>query len=140
MGIEDNNAEDLTDKCADIVSAYVTHNALPPGQLVGLISAVYQALRSLRTPATSPMAAPAPAVSIRRSLGEDSLICLECGKRFTSLKRHIRVFHDLAPDEYRAKWKLPGDYPMVAPNYAAKRSQIALSLGLGTTSRKKPRR
>ena len=118
---------------ADLVAAYVSNNPLPRSDLPDLILEVHSSLARLRS---EPEAAPpqaeskAPAVPIRRSVTPDYLICLEDGKRFKSLRRHLRE-HGLTPEQYREKWKLPSDYPMVAPNYAAQRSALAKKIGLG---------
>ena len=120
---------------ADIVSAYVANNSVPAAELPSLINSVYGALRDLATGAKPPAVVVAPpqepAFSIKKSITPDFIVCLEDGKRFKSLKRHLRVTYGLTPDAYRAKWKLPGDYPMVAPSYAKKRSELARNSGLG---------
>ncbi len=110
-----------------IVSAYVSNNSLSSGELPQLITTVHEALQS-QGQVTS---MPEPAVPIKRSITPDYVICLEDGKKLKMLKRHLRTSYDMSPDEYRQKWKLPGDYPMVAPNYAAKRSDLAKRIGLG---------
>ena len=110
-----------------IVSAYVSNNSLSSGELPQLIMTVHEALQS-QGQVTS---MPEPAVPIKRSITPDYVICLEDGKKLKMLKRHLRTSYDMSPDEYRQKWKLPGDYPMVAPNYAAKRSDLAKRIGLG---------
>jgi predicted transcriptional regulator len=116
---------------ADIVAAYVSHNPVPLPMLTGLIADVHQALLGLR-PASPPGPVPlVPAVPVKRSIQPDYIICLEDGMKFKSLKRHLKSSYDMTPDEYRSKWNLPGDYPMVAPNYAAKRSELAKGIGLG---------
>ena len=124
----------------DIVSAYVGHNSMAPGDVPGLIRKVFDALRlaSGAAPAPEPVRGE-PAVPIKKSLTPDYLICLEDGKKFKSLKRHLRAHYDLSPEEYREKWNLPADYPMVAPNYAQARSRLAKKMGLGQQGRK-PRR
>lgn len=123
---------DLIDLSADIVCAYVSHNALSVTDLPKLIADVHTALRGLQ----SPVAAVAteeqkPAVAVRKSVAPDYIICLEDGKKFKSLKRHLRTHYNLSPEEYREKWGLPTDYPMVAPNYSATRSRLAKDNGLG---------
>jgi predicted transcriptional regulator len=123
---------DLIDLSADIVCAYVSHNALSVTDLPRLIADVHTALRGLQ----SPVAAVAteeqkPAVAVRKSVAPDYIICLEDGKKFKSLKRHLRTHYNLSPEEYREKWGLPTDYPMVAPNYSATRSRLAKDNGLG---------
>jgi predicted transcriptional regulator len=118
---------------ADIVSAYVSRNVLPADALPALIQAVHRAIAEIaaapQAGAAEP-AAPTPAISTRKSITPDYLICLEDGRRFKSLKRHLKGL-GITPEQYRAKWGLPKDYPMVAPNYAAKRSDLARKLGLG---------
>lgn len=117
---------------ADIVSAYVSNNTLPASDLPTLISDVYRSL-SITVGATADVEVEPqkPAVSVRKSITPDYLICLEDGKQFKSLKRHLRTHYDLSPEDYREKWNLPSDYPMVAPNYAAARSALAKKMGLG---------
>ena len=123
---------DLIDLSTEIVSAYVSHNALSVTDLPKLISDVHSALRGLRTDATVvPMEELKPAVPVRKSVGPDYIVCLEDGKKFKSLKRHLRTHYDMSPEQYREKWGLPADYPMVAPNYSATRSRLAKDNGLG---------
>ena len=117
----------------DIVSAYVSNNSVRSADLSELINSVHAALA---TAAGHRAPAPAaeelrPAISVKKSITPDYIICLEDGKRFKSLKRHLRTAYDMTPDQYRAKWSLPSDYPMVAPNYAEARSNLAKSMGLG---------
>ena len=117
---------------AEIVAAYVSNNPVPPADLPGLIESVHAKLESIVSGAQEEVVeAPTPAVSIRKSVTPDFIICLEDGKKFKSLKRHLRTKFDMSPEEYRAKWGLPADYPMVAPNYAAARSELAKAMGLG---------
>lgn len=121
---------------AEIVAAYVTHNALSPSDLPVLLRSVHSALTAIGS-ATAASAEPTlpergdPAVSIKKSIAPDYLICLEDGLKFKSLKRHLRSAFNMTPDQYRARWKLPPDYPMVAPAYSAQRSAMAKSIGLG---------
>ena len=122
---------DTVSIAADIVAAYVSNNPLPVGELPKLIGDIHAALQGLGTPATEPAVRQEPAVSVRKSVTPDFIICLEDGKKFKSLKRHIGVHYNLSPEEYRQKWNLPADYPMVAPNYAATRSALAKASGLG---------
>ena len=122
---------DLLELTAHIVSAYVEKNRLPASGLADLIASVATSISGLGKPA-APVAAPlVPAVNPKKSVTPDFIICLEDGKKFKSLKRHLGVHFGLTPDAYRAKWGLPADYPMVAPNYAASRSELAKSIGLG---------
>ncbi|QRM34499.1 MucR family transcriptional regulator [Microvirga sp. VF16] len=128
-------APDLTSITADIVSSYVANNAVHRADLPAVIAAVHAALQGLVAPRQTEPEKPAPAVSIRRSVTPDFLISLEDGKKYKTLKRHLGKL-GLTADAYRAKWDLPADYPMVAPNYAAKRSELAKSSGLGQQRRK----
>jgi predicted transcriptional regulator len=123
---------DLVELSADIVSAYVSHNAVSTTDLTRLITDVHGTLRSLRgNEAPVQVEELKPAVPVRKSVAPDYIICLEDGKKFKSLKRHLRTHYNLSPEEYREKWGLPADYPMVAPNYSATRSQLAKDNGLG---------
>ncbi len=129
---------DLIDLAADIVSAYVSNNPLPVGELPALIADVHRALNTTQMGAEEPEPEPLrPAVNPRKSVFPDYIVCLEDGKKFKSLKRHLRTHYDLSPEEYREKWSLPADYPMVAPNYAAARSALAKKMGLGQQRRRK---
>ena len=122
---------------ASIVSAYVSNNPVSSAEIPALISQVYSALmRVCKGAAAAALAEPLkPAVPIKRSITTEYLVCLEDGKKFKSLKRHLRTQYQMTPDQYRAKWDLPADYPMVAPNYAAARSQLAKQMGLGQQRR-----
>lgn len=122
---------DILGLTAHIVSAYVENNKVPTTGLPDLIASVNNSILALDKPAAEPVEAQQPAVNPKRSVFPDYIICLEDGKKFKSLKRHLSVDFGLSPEEYRAKWGLPADYPMVAPNYAAARSQLARTLGLG---------
>ncbi|MBN9037593.1 MAG: MucR family transcriptional regulator [Rhizobiales bacterium] len=124
-------SEGLVSLTADIVSAYVTRNNVPAGDLPSLIAGVHQSLAALGKEAQPETPALEPAVPVRKSVTPDYIVCLEDGKKFKSLRRHLGVHYGLTPDEYRAKWGLPRDYPMVAPNYAAARSALAKTMGLG---------
>ncbi|WP_024927639.1 MULTISPECIES: MucR family transcriptional regulator [unclassified Mesorhizobium] len=128
----DSNIDALIGLTADVVSAYVSNNPVPVGDLPALIGQVHAALKGTigNVSAEIPEALK-PAVPIRKSVTPDYLICLDDGKKFKSLKRHLSSRYGLTPDEYRAKWSLPSDYPMVAPNYAATRSALAKTMGLG---------
>ncbi|MEH3145866.1 MAG: MucR family transcriptional regulator [Methylobacterium frigidaeris] len=128
---------DYVGLAADIVSAFVSNNSVPVGELPGLISSIHAALTTLNagSEAEKPEAL-VPAVPVRRSIQPDYLICLEDGKKFKSLKRYLRTRYGISPEQYRSKWNLPPDYPMVAPNYAAARSELAKTMGLGQQRRK----
>jgi len=129
---------DLIDLAADIVSAYVSNNTVPASELPALIANVHQALSSTHSGLNEPEPEPLkPAVNPKKSIFPDYIICLEDGKKFKSLKRHLRTHYDLSPEDYRDKWSLAVDYPMVAPNYAAARSALAKKMGLGQQRRRK---
>ena len=122
----------LIDLTADIVSAYVSNNTVASTDLPNLINEVYGALQRTSSSAQEPEPEPLkPAVPVKKSVMPDYIICLEDGKKFKSLKRHLRTHYDMTPEEYREKWDLGPDYPMVAPNYAAARSELAKKMGLG---------
>ena len=124
--------DNLVGLTADVVSAYVSNNPVPADQLPVLIASIHQSLSGLAVGTQEPAPEPQkPAVPIRKSVTPDYIISLEDGKKFKSLKRHLATHYGMTPDDYRAKWNLPADYPMVAPNYAATRSALARSLGLG---------
>lgn len=123
---------DLIELSTEIVSAYVSHNAVSSGDLPKLIAEVHGALRALHAnEVLAPVEELKPAVPIRKSVTDDYIICLEDGKKFKSLKRHLQTHFNLSPEEYREKWGLPADYPMVAPSYSATRSKLAKVNGLG---------
>ena len=128
---------DLIQQVVSIVSAYVSHNAMRAVELPDFIGAVHSSIRQLSQEKVAAEAKPPniPAVPIKRSISKDFIICLEDGKKFKSLRRHLSSCYNMTPDEYRAKWGLPSDYPMVAPAYSATRSQLARESGLGQVSR-----
>ena len=126
---ENKEQDNLIELTADIVSAYVSNNSIQSSDLSVLISEVHTALHQTLGGPAEPE--PEPAVSIKKSVTPDYIICLDDGKKFKSLKRHLRVHYNLTPEEYREKWGLPADYPMVAPNYAKARSKLAKKIGLG---------
>jgi predicted transcriptional regulator len=131
--MEDEARGDLIGLTAEIVAAYVSKNTLPSGDLASIIGDVHQALvRAAGNIEPAELDDLKPAVPVKKSVTPDYIICLEDGKKFKSLKRHLRTHYKMSPEEYRAKWQLPHDYPMVAPNYAAARSQLAKKMGLGT--------
>ena len=123
---------------ADIVSAYVSNNSVPSGDLPSLINEVHSALTKVGAGvAEAPAEAPKPAVPVKKSVTPDYVICLDDGKKFKSLKRHLRTQYSMTPEQYREKWGLSPDYPMVAPNYAKARSDLAKEMGLGQQRRKR---
>src|SRR5437868_8170885 len=123
---------------AGIVSAYVSNNSVASSDIPGLISQVHTALLRVSTGTSDAQPEPLkPAVSVKKSITPDHLVCLEDGKKFKSLKRHLRTQYNMTPEQYRDKWGLPPDYPMVAPNYAVARSQLAKKMGLGQQARKR---
>jgi predicted transcriptional regulator len=129
---------DLIDLAADIVSAYVSNNTVAASDLPGLIADVHRALSNTHSGVQEPEPEPLkPAVNPKKSVFPDYIVCLEDGKKFKSLKRHLRTHYDLSPEEYREKWGLSADYPMVAPNYAAARSALAKKMGLGQQRRRR---
>jgi predicted transcriptional regulator len=121
---------DLLDLVASIVSAHVAHNAVTPEALPGVIRSVYTALSGLGTEPPA-VEQPEPAVPIKKSVFADHIVCLEDGKKLQTLKRHLNTSHGMTAEQYRARWSLPRDYPMVAPKYAARRSAVAKEIGLG---------
>ena len=123
--------ENLQTLVAQIVAAYVGGNSLPAAQLPDVIRSVYEALAGMNAQVEAVPDALKPAVPIRRSVTPEYIVCLEDGKKLKMLKRHLRTTYDLTPEQYRAKWGLPADYPMVAPSYAARRSEFAKQIGLG---------
>ncbi|WP_299347669.1 MucR family transcriptional regulator [uncultured Maritalea sp.] len=126
------NNNEVIELCTEIVSAYVSNNAISQTDLPKLIVDVHSTLYSLTAKDVLPaQETRKPAVSVKKSITPDYIICLEDGKKFKSLKRHLRTHYDLSPEDYRDKWNLPADYPMVAPNYAAARSRLAREMGLG---------
>lgn len=129
------SSQSQIEMAADIVSAYVSKNSIPPSDLPALIDAVHKALGAITTGKrigeSEPVPELKPAVPIKKSVTDDFLICLEDGKRFKSLRRHLSTTYNMTPEAYREKWNLPKDYPMVAPSYAAVRSNLAKAAGLG---------
>lgn len=128
------NHNELLELTTEIVSAHVSNNTLPVNELPQLIQDVYRTLSSVGgAPISSER--PQPAVPVKKSVTAEYIICLEDGKKLKMLKRHLKTAYDMTPDEYRERWGLPRDYPMVAPNYAKHRSSLAKKIGLGTKSR-----
>jgi predicted transcriptional regulator len=135
---EKSNSSPFVELAADIVSAYVSNNSVSPSELTSLIQNVYMALSQVDVEIVEePVEPQKPAISIKKSITPDFIICLEDGKKFKSLKRHLRTQYDMTPEEYREKWGLPSDYPMVAPNYAVARSALAKQMGLGQQRRRR---
>lgn len=135
---DSSGSSNLIDLAADIVSAYVSNNTVPAAELSGLIAEVFAALQRTASgvvpePTPEPLK---PAVPVKKSVNPDFIICLEDGKKFKSLKRHLRTQYNMTPEEYREKWGLAADYPMVAPNYAQARSDLAKKMGLGQQRRR----
>jgi predicted transcriptional regulator len=123
--------ETLITLTSDIVAAHVSNNSVAVGELATVITSVYGALAGLGQAVVVEEAAPEPAVSIRASIKPDYIVCLEDGKKLKMLKRHLMTHYNMTPDQYRARWNLAADYPMVAPNYAEKRRELAKKIGLG---------
>ncbi|MEZ5681968.1 MAG: MucR family transcriptional regulator [Erythrobacter sp.] len=128
---ETDMAETLITLTSDIVAAHVSNNSVAVDEVPALISNVYSALSGLGTGTASAQEALDPAVSIRSSVKKDHIVCLDCGKKMKMLKRHLSTEHGMTPEEYRARWSLASDYPMVAPDYAATRRDLAVKIGLG---------
>jgi len=122
----------MKEHVAEIVAAYVGHNTVSPDQIPGLIASVNQALNRLGEPPAAAASPPTPAVPIRRSVGPDTITCLDCGWKGVMLKRHLSTAHGMSPGQYRERWGLELTYPLVAKNYASRRSELAKALGLGS--------
>ena len=136
--MNDTTGKNFIDLTANIVSAYVSNNPTPASDLPALIGQIHAALLRVSTGRTElPLEPAKPAVPVKKSMTADYLICLEDGKRFKSLKRHLRTQYAMTPEQYRDKWGLAPDYPMVAPNYAVARSQLAKKMGLGQQRRRR---
>ncbi len=129
---EDLTREEVLAYTSEIVSAYVSNNALSMAEVPSLIESVFKTLSSVDIEPDLHRDRPQPAVPIKKSVQPDYLICLEDGKKLKMLKRHLKTAYNMSPAEYRERWGLPADYPMVAPSYAEKRSQLAKEIGLGT--------
>ncbi|MCI4589176.1 MucR family transcriptional regulator [Sphingobium sp. BYY-5] len=138
METESAQSELLITLTSDIVAAHVSNNSVAVSDVSSLIHNVHTALAALNQPVAVPEVKPEPAVSVRSSIKPDFIICLEDGKKLKMLKRHLMTHYQMTPDDYRAKWGLPADYPMVAPNYAEQRRSLAKKIGLGT-KRRRPR-
>ncbi len=141
QSVNDISVNELLRMTTEIVSAYVGQNTLSTQQLPDVINAVYGTLSGLQdAPVEAPAEPVRPAVPIKKSVTPEYIVCLEDGKKLKMLKRHLRSTYNMTPDEYRAKWGLPPDYPMVAPNYAAQRSEFAKQIGLGRGNSRTRRR
>lgn len=136
MSDQPTNGDDLLTLTADIVSSHVANNTVAVSDLPNLIENVYNALSRLGSAPVKVETKQEPAVSVRSSVKPDYIICLEDGKKLKMLKRHLMTHYNMTPEQYRAKWNLPADYPMVAPNYANQRRQLAKKIGLGTRRKK----
>ncbi len=130
------NHYDILSLTTEIVSAYLSNNTIPQSEISHLIEQTYKTLSNVEGEGTSTTERPQPAVPIKRSVTPDYIICLEDGKKLKMLKRHLKTAYNMTPEEYRERWGLPADYPMVAPNYARQRSRLAKDIGLGTRGRK----
>jgi len=129
---------EVLDLTSQIVAAHVSNNPVPTGDLPAVIQSVFEMMQELANgPEEEPVEELKPAVSIKKSITPDYLICLEDGKKLKMLKRHLKTSYDMTPEDYRDRWGLPSDYPMVAPNYAAKRQELAKKIGLGRNRKKK---
>ncbi len=138
MSAQTTDRSDLMQLTSDIVAAHVSNNPEPLGELSGLIQTVYSTLTGLSKPAVEPEPELKPAVNPKKSVTDDYIVCLEDGMKFKSLRRHLRTHHNTTPEDYRERWGLPADYPMVAPNYAQARSQLAKKMGLGQKRARTP--
>lgn len=132
------NVSELLELTTEIVSAHAGNNSVAPGDLPQLIQDVYKTLSTIGITSATPER-PRPAVAAKKSISPDYIVCLEDGKKLKMLKRHLKTAYNMTPDEYRKRWGLPVDYPMVAPNYAKHRSNLAKKIGLGTKPRKRRR-
>lgn len=137
---ETDMTETLITLTSDIVAAHVSNNGVSVDDVPTLIQNVYSALSSLGTDVETEEPRPDPAVSVRSSVKKDHVVCLDCGKKMKMLKRHLSTEHDMTPEEYRLRWDLPADYPMVAPDYADTRRDLAKKIGLGRKPGQKPAR
>jgi predicted transcriptional regulator len=127
---------DLLALTTEIVAAHVSNNTVALGDLPQLINQVYNSLANIGTAPAVPAVRPQPAVSVKKSVQPDYIVCLEDGKKLKMLKRHLKTAYNMSPESYRERWGLPADYPMVAPNYAQQRSRLAKEIGLGTRARR----
>lgn len=132
---EPTSREELLALTTEIVSAYLSNNTMPTGEIPGLIEQVFKTLSGVNAEGGSVADRPQPAVPIKRSVTPEYIVCLEDGKKLKMLKRHLKTAYNMSPEEYRERWGLPADYPMVAPSYAKQRSKLAKDIGLGTRGR-----
>ena len=135
VACDSSHSEKLLTLVTQIISSYVGHNTVSAADLPSVMSSVYQNLTRLGAGVAAPEARPDPAVPVRKSVTPEYIICLEDGKKLKMLKRHLKTAYNMTPDQYRERWNLPSDYPMVAPNYARQRSKLAKQIGLGTSRR-----
>lgn len=129
-------SRDLLALTTEIVAAHVSNNTVSLGDLPQLINQIYNSLANIGSVPATPAARPQPAVSVKKSVQPDYIVCLEDGKKLKMLKRHLKTAYNMSPESYRERWGLPPDYPMVAPNYARQRSRLAKEIGLGTRARR----
>lgn len=129
-------SRDLLALTTEIVAAHVSNNTVSLGDLPQLINQIYNSLANIGSVSVTPAARPQPAVSVKKSVQPDYIVCLEDGKKLKMLKRHLKTAYNMSPESYRERWGLPPDYPMVAPNYARQRSRLAKEIGLGTRARR----
>lgn len=133
---EQKNREEILGLTTQIVSAYLSNNTVSASEIPGVIDQVFKTLSHVHAETSLVTDRPQPAVPIKRSVMPDHIVCLEDGKKLKMLKRHLKTAYSMSPEEYRERWGLPADYPMVAPNYAEQRSRLAKDIGLGTRGRK----
>lgn len=129
-------SDDLLSLTTEIVAAHVSHNTVALGDLPQLINQVYSSLANIGAVPAAPTLRPQPAISVKKSVQPDYIVCLEDGKKLKMLKRHLKTAYNMSPEAYRERWGLPPDYPLVAPNYARERSRLAKEIGLGTRARR----
>jgi predicted transcriptional regulator len=134
--IEETEGLDLLGLTTEIVAAHVSNNSVAATDLPVLINQIYRSLATIGTPAEPVLERPQPAVPVKKSVHQDYIVCLEDGKKLKMLKRHLKTAYGMTPEEYRERWSLPPDYPMVAPSYARQRSKLAKEIGLGTRGRR----
>ena len=137
MSEQQQNSKELLELTTEIVAAHVSNNTVALADLPELIQQIYRTLSTVGTNGSAAPDRPQPAVPIRKSVTPDYIICLEDGKKLKMLKRHLKTAYNMTPEEYRERWSLPPDYPMVAPNYAEQRSSLAKKIGLGTKARRR---